>query len=248
MKKIITFFALFVIHVAITAAPLRWQNLAPGLEYSGVNFLGFGGKGIYIFRIDLQKYRLQSTFTRKEQQVESIAAVVKNQNAIIGINGGFFSPDMKPLGLRIDQGQIKNPLKNTSWWGVFYTKNSQAFIVAPKDFRANSNIDFAVQSGPRLVVNGQISSLKPGVANRTALGITPDGKIILLATSHFPLTMSELATLMATPTAQGGLNCINAINLDGGSSTQLYAKLDNFELSIPSFAFVTDAVLVMRKI
>jgi exopolysaccharide biosynthesis protein len=49
------------------------------------------------------------------------------------------------------------------------------------------------------------------------------------------------------PPIEGGLGCMNALNLDGGSSTQLYAKTQDFSLSIPSFSAVTDAVVVVPK-
>lgn len=242
------FFVLFFLCNSLFATPLQWQTLAPGLEYTDASVLsGFAGKGVHVFRLDLQKYRLQLALTHLDDSVSNIANLVELNNAVIGINGGFFSPDMQPLGLRIDAGKIKNPLKGTSWWGVFYTQNSQPFITSPKSFRNNKNINFAIQSGPRLIVDGKITSLKPGVANRTALGITADGKVILLATSHLPLALDELAQIMASPTDKGGLNCVDALNLDGGSSTQLYAKVNNFKLNVPSLALVSDAVLVVPK-
>ena len=231
------------------AASLQWQTLAPGLEYTKVNtFAGIGNKGIHAFRFDLQRYQLQLAFTQQQNRLTNIIELMNTNHAIIGVNGGFFTPDLKPLGLRIAEGQIKSPLKNTAWWGVFFTKGAQAAIVSPNSFKASKKINFAVQSGPRLIVNGQITNLKPGMANRTALGITRDNKIVLLVSNGFPLSTQELAKIMQAPENQGGLNCFNALNLDGGSSTQLYARINKFSLSVPSFAMVTDAVLVIPKI
>lgn len=248
MKKYFTVLLLLLYCISAFPAPLVWQILAPGLEYAHLTtFSNFENKGFYIFRFDLQHYQLQLAFTQTPQQTASVADLVRANHAVIGINGGFFTPDLKPLGLRIDQGKIKSPLRNTAWWGIFFTRGEQAFIVAPRAFKADKNINFAVQSGPRLIINGRIPSLKPGVANRTALGITRDNKIILLVTSHFPLTTDELAAFMQASEAQGGLACVNALNLDGGSSTQLYATLNDFTLNIPSFAQVTDAVLVVPR-
>lgn len=248
LLKIKLLFLLGFFSTASFCSPLQWQVLAPGLEYTTIStFGGFAGKGIHIFRFDLHSYKLQLAFTKQANRVNNIESLLRDNRAVVGVNGGFFTPDLKPLGLRIDRGQIKNPLKNTSWWGVFFTRNQQAFIVSPTQFKSNNAINFAVQSGPRLIVNNQIPSLKPSYANRTALGVTRDGKIILLATSNFPLGMDELAKLMRAPEAEGGLNCINALNLDGGSSTQLYANVNGFILSVPSFAMVTDAVLVVPQ-
>lgn len=247
MRNIIVLFLLFFCTFSF-ATPLQWETLAPGLEYTNTNLINSGvGKGVHAFRIDLQKYQLQLASTRNQGIVTTIANLVDLNKAVIGVNGGFFSPDLRPLGLRIDQGQIKNPMKATSWWGVFYTQDSQAYITSPKNFKNNKNINFAIQSGPRLIINGQIPNLKTAFSNRTALGITRDGKIILLVTGRFPLDMDELAHIMLASTDEGGLNCIDALNLDGGSSTQLYAKVNNFTLNVPSLALVADAVLVIPK-
>lgn len=241
-------FLLAFLPLTTFSSPLTWRTLAPGLEYTEINtFAGFGSRGLHVFRFDLQKYAMNLAFTQTENRITTVANLVTNHHAVIGINGGFFTPERKPLGLRIAQGQVKSPLKNTSWWGVFYTQGNQAFIVSPKNFQQNKKINFAVQSGPRLIVNGQITQLKPGADNRTALGITRNGKVILAVTSHFPLSTQELAQIMQAPEEKGGLNCANAINLDGGSSTQLYARINNFELNVPSLALVSDAVLVVPK-
>jgi uncharacterized protein YigE (DUF2233 family) len=230
------------------AAPLQWQQLAPGLEYTNIDsFVSMTGRGIQVFRFDLQHYQLQLAFNNKAERLQTVEQLVEANDAVIGINGGFFTPEMKPLGLRITDGQLHNPLHNASWLGVFFTQGKHAFIASPKDFHINKNIDFAVQSGPRLLVNGQILPLKPGMDNRSALGITQSGRIILLVTRNFPISTEGLAKIMQAPADQGGLNCVDALNLDGGSSSQLYARTNEFSLSVPSFAIVSDAILVIPK-
>lgn len=231
------------------ATPLQWQQLAPGLEYTNIApASSLLGSGLHVFRFDLQNYKLQLAFNNPQaQQTSSVMQLVKSNAAVIGINGGFFTPDIKPLGLRISNGLLRNPLHNTSWWGIFFTRDDHAYIASPKAFHGDKNINFAVQSGPRLLVNGQIPALKPGMDDRSALGITQNGRIILLVSQNFPLSTTELAKIMQAPTDQGGLNCVDALNLDGGSSSQLYANVNQFSLNVPSFAIVSDAVLVVPK-
>ena len=232
-----------------SAVSLQWQQLAPGLEYTNISpTTSLLGAGLHVFRFDLQHYKLQLAFNNPdEQQVSTVMQLAKANAAVIGINGGFFTPDIKPLGLRISNGLVRNPLHNTSWLGIFFTRNDHAFIASPKTFHADKNINFAVQSGPRLLVNGQIPVLKSGMDDRSALGITRSGRIILLVSQNFPLSTTELAKIMQTPVDQGGLNCMDALNLDGGSSSQLYANVNQFSLNVPSFAIVSDAVLVVPK-
>jgi exopolysaccharide biosynthesis protein len=71
--------------------------------------------------------------------------------------------------------------------------------------------------------------------------------VILLATENLLLSTTDLATIMRNKTADGGLECVDAINFDGGHSTQLYTRLQNFNLQVPSFTAVADAVLVSPR-
>lgn len=230
----------------VHAAPTKWQTLAPGLEYTRINSLpGLPNGNLHAFRIDLQHYRLALAFSQDYgNNTNTVAGLVRAHHAIAGVNGGFFSTELKPIGLRISEGKQRTPLKNTSWWGVFFIKNKQAYIVAQNVYKSDDNIKFAVQSGPRLLINGIIPNLKPGTADRTALGITKNGRVILLASENLPITTLQLAQIMQSSTAEGGLDCVNAINLDGGSSTQLYAKINQFILDVPGYSSITDAVLI----
>lgn len=250
MKNIIrNYISLILLTITIiTHAQTQWQKLAPGLEYTRLQSINdFSGSAIHAFRIDLNHFQLQSQTTYSSRSLQSIQQIVLANHAVIGVNGGFFTPDFKPIGLRINDGKMQNPLHTTKWWGVFYIENSAAHIVALNNFKMNKDIHFAVQAGPRLIINNIIPPLKPKFDNRTALGITKDNKVILVATEDLPITTTELARIMKAPAVENGLECIDALNLDGGSSTQLYAKLPNFELNIPNFATVADVVLVIPK-
>lgn len=231
------------------ATPTQWRTLEPGLQYTQVYqtpSLPIGA--IHAFKINLKKYRLALAFTRNyERPLILVKDLVITQHALLGINGGFFSPNLIPLGLRIKAGKQVSPIKHTSWWGVFYIKNNRAYIVSQKNFKKSRQISFAVQSGPRLVVNEKITSLKPGWSFRSALGITKKGEVIIAITDHLPITTKTFATILRASQKEGGLACINALNLDGGSSSQLYADINAFHLDIPSFAPVSDAILVFPK-
>lgn len=237
----------FFINHANAAIPTKWENLAPGLDYTHINMTSILSKAaIHAFRVDLSYYQLKSLQTQDQNKVlNGLQELVIANHASLGINGGFFNAEFKSMGLRINNNRIINSLQNTRWWGIFFTRGSKAFIVSQREFTHNQSINFAIQSGPRLIINGKIPSLKHDIANRTALGITADNKVIILATEHYPLAMDELAVIMRQPENEGGLNCVNAINLDGGSSTQMYARVNQFSLSIKSFANVADIVLLI---
>ncbi len=219
-----------------------WKQLVPGIEYRSLDSypLSFWSH-IHVFKIDLKKNKLDLvTAQALSQPAADVVELAKKSHALIAVNAGFFDNRYQPLGLRVDHEQQTNPLKKISWWGIFYTKHQKAYVTNVSHYTPHQDINFALQSGPRLLINGNIPHLKPGLAERTALGITPEGKIILLITENAALTTTQLAHMLrAAP-----LNCVNAINLDGGSSSQVYAKIKNFKLHVQGFAKVSDAVVV----
>lgn len=235
---------IFISQIAI-AQPIAWQQLAPGLNYTTLSpsFADLSDGVIHVFRIDLKRYHFQSAKTRAQNNdYETIKEVAKNHQAILAVNGGFFSPQLQPLGLRINNSKVVSPFKPISWWGVFYIAKGKPHIVAARNYRYSKNISFAIQSGPRLISNGRLLPLKPGVAQRSAIGILPSNQVIILVTQNMRVTTTQLAQFM-----KNNLGCISAINLDGGSSTQLFAKVNNFKLNLTSFSMVADAVLVSPR-
>lgn len=223
----------------------NWQKLTAGIEYQDLE----GGiltpwSHIYVFRIDLNQNQL-ALVTAKNLRLKNASAdqFAQYSNALLSVNGGFFDPKFQPLGLRITNKKLKNPLKNISWWGVFYVKNNKPYISNPKHFYQDEQIDFAIQSGPRLLIKGKKPTLRPGIADRSALGITAEGKVIILVSTNAAMTTDELASLLKSPP----LNCTDAINLDGGSSSQIYAHINSFQLNVHGFSNVSDAIVVKKK-
>jgi uncharacterized protein YigE (DUF2233 family) len=221
-----------------------WQKLTTGIEYQDLG----GGiltpwSHIHVFRVDLNKNQL-ALVTAKTLALKNASAdqFAERTKALLSINGGFFDPEFNPLGLRINNKKLENPLKHISWWGIFYVKNNKPYISNVRRFTHDNDIEFAVQSGPRLLIKGRIPSLKPGIADRSALGITKGGEVIILVTTNSAMTTHELAHMLKSPP----LSCTNAINLDGGSSSQLFAHIDSFHLNVHGFSNVSDAIVVKK--
>lgn len=222
-----------------------WLKLAPGIEYQDLSSTLFTRwSHIHVFRINLSENQINlimaGDLSHKQASAHEFA---RHSHALIAINGGFFDKDYHPLGLRISNQHQHNPLKKISWWGIFYIKNKTAHLSSLEAYKNDLNVDFAVQTGPRLLVNGKILSLKPGFAERSALGITPDGRVIILVTENTPMSTTSLASLLKTPP----LNCIDALNLDGGSSSQLYAHFGTIKINAPSYSNVTDGIVVRAR-
>lgn len=231
-----------------------WSKLSDGLEYARLSMSNEQGESkkftiIHAFKIDPQKFKIDViTSAPKEQWGESIKRMAKRNGALIATNGGFFTPEHKSIGLLIKSGKQINPHHNTSWWSVFGIKDNQPKIIPSWSAKKLQGYQMAIQAGPRLVINGQIPKLKKSEsASRTAIGITRKDKVILLATEGAGISMHELAEKMKAKRLQGGLECFNAMGLDGGSSTQLFANVGKLKLSVSSFSPIPNGIGVFKK-
>lgn len=232
-----------VFHFALAAH--HWRTIAPGIEYLDISYHKLTPwSRVHAFRINLKQNHLSLSLAQDLHKPFAAAdQYARFSRALIAINGGFFDNNYRPLGLRIRDKQQISPVKSISWWGILTISNDEARLTNARGFRPSDQIDFAIQSGPRLIVDGRIPSLKPGRAERTALGITRDGDLIIVVTEHTPMMTTQLAKLMKSPP----LNCVQALNLDGGNSSQLFAKMPGFNLTVHGFSNVSDAVIVKPK-
>ena len=106
--------------------------------------------------------------------------------------------------------------------GIFYLAAGRAAVAETQAFlKQRPQADLATQSGPMLVINGRLhprfdrgsTSLKA----RNGVGVRADGKIIF-AISQGEVSFDAFARLF-----RDGLDCPNALFLDGGSASSLFA-------------------------
>lgn len=153
------------------------------------------------------------------------------------VNGGYFDERNRPLGLRVASGQRTNRLKKADW-GVFAIRDGRAQIKHTRDYRPSRRTREAMQCGPRLVVAGKTTDLKPQWARRSGVGIDARGRVIL-AVSDGELSFDEWAKIWASPQ---GLGCVDALNLDGGGSTQAWTP--NPQMRVAGAWPVPDVLIV----
>jgi uncharacterized protein YigE (DUF2233 family) len=149
---------------------------------------------------------------------------------LFATNAGMFDPALQPVGLYVEQGRELVHVNTKSGYGNFHMKPNGIFYVAAgragvaetKAFlKQRPQADLATQSGPMLVINGRLhprfdrgsTSLKA----RNGVGVRADGKVIF-AVSHGEVSFDAFARLF-----RDGLNCPNALFLDGGSASSFYA-------------------------
>jgi len=155
----------------------------------------------------------------------------KGYELIFAMNGGMYMENQNPLGLYIEEGITKRKINLVQEAygnfylqpnGVFYiTNNKEAGIIQSTKFQ-NKAIRFASQSGPMLLVDGEVhNALNEGSKNlnvRNAVGILPNGNV-LFAMSKKPINFYDFAMYFKK------LGCKNALYLDGFvSKTYLPSK------------------------
>jgi uncharacterized protein YigE (DUF2233 family) len=211
----------------------EWKSLAPGLDYESRP-----GSAAHVLRIDPAKFRIgllaAADYARKALTAEEYRS---RSGALVVVNGGFFDENFRALGLLHRDGKTQNPLRNAAW-GVFSVGLDGAKIRHRNDW-VPKGVDVALQVGPRLVVDGVVQRFKEAAPDRrSAVGVAPDGKVVI-AVSEKALALSEWAEILKR-------DCPNALNLDGGSSTQLAAGIDGWSLIVEGLTAVPNALAVFR--
>ena len=166
------------------------------------------------------------------KQLKDIAA---RYDAVAAINGGGFEDaggvgnGGTPIGLVVSEGQLKhngNPGKYNITVGF---NQDNIMIIGQKmsvEEAKEKDLRDAITFGPALIVNGEpanASGLSSGLNPRTAIGQRSDGAVLMLVidgrqASSLGATYADLISIMLD------FGAVNAVNMDGGSSSLLYYK------------------------
>jgi uncharacterized protein YigE (DUF2233 family) len=235
---------------SLASADFPWQKIDEGLEYKSVRVDGLPYQTLMkltILRIGWEQFQVRILDSRDHGVGRmEIKALTRKAQALAGINGGFFLPGYRPLGLLIVDGKEANPLRKADW-GIFLVQDNLPRIIHTTEYQNGRNISQALQVGPRLVVNGRELQMKKQIARRTALGLTLKNQVILLTTEDTDVYAQDLAHIFHLSEARGGLECRDAMALDGGPSTQMYAEYKDLKIDIPGGWGVPNGVGVFKR-
>lgn len=229
----------FSVSLILWSPPLfsfQLTSLQPGLEYGHGYEITLSSE-IYALRVDLKKFSLKPVDAREfKKKSMSVSEMAKLSGALAVINANFFDPSDRPLGLVLKEGKILNGFHPTKWYAAFLIRNSKALISKAFEKNQIQSFENGIQAGPRLVTQGRVPKLKNESSPKSLVGIDDQGLVWLIATG--PVEISQLARWLAKSASDGGLGLPHALNLDGGSSTQLYLKAGKQEVSIPGLSWV----------
>jgi prepilin-type processing-associated H-X9-DG protein len=183
----------------------------------------------------------------------NLAGMLEQQGKTLkfAMNAGMFGQDYKAIGLFVEDGKVLHKLNRRNGAGnfhlkpngVFYIQGQQAGVMETEAF-AKSGIkpDFATQSGPMLVIDGNIHpKLSPGGTSekiRNGVGIVDDHTVEFVISNN-AVTFYDFASLF-----RDQLKCPNALFFDGSVSSLYSSELQRSDGFIPLGPMV--AVYQMR--
>ncbi len=221
--------------VAISAAQEapRFLTVAPGISHATFDVRTQDGEPFsgHVFRIDLGEAELRlvpAAGPSPRQTVEQIASAFL---AVVAVNASFFDTDGRAMGLAVSEGRLVATGKRASW-GALVVSGPDARITLGSAIADPLAQRLIIQGIPRLVVGGKVPGLKPQVAERTAVCAAGSRVVIVVASK---VETSAFARFLAESSEKSGLGCSDALNLDGGPSTQLVVRLPALTLSLPGW-------------
>jgi uncharacterized protein YigE (DUF2233 family) len=169
-------------------------------------------------------------------------------------NGGMFENTMLPVGLLVVNNKIKKEInqgeerpKSNFFMlpnGVFYIQKDSVFVTKTVDYiHKKPHPDYATQSGPMLVDNGQrhkeFKYKSQNVYNRSGVGILPNNRAVFIISENQNTNFFDFSSIFMDI-----FSCKNALYLDGAIS-EMYLK--NKENSINRGGSFGSLICVERK-
>ena len=166
---------------------------------------------------------------------DDLAAAMRRERCLAGVNGGYFDPEDKPVGLVISDGKVIAPLRKARLLsGVMVVSAGRLQLLRVAEYSPKRQATAALQCGPFLVDRGQpvpgLNDTRP--ARRTF--IITDGADRAALGFCSGVTLAELGKILATPEVVPDLKVLRALNLDGGSSSAFWFAGERVPFRFPS--------------
>jgi exopolysaccharide biosynthesis protein len=182
------------------------------------------------------------------EQYSSVSEAGSALDAVAGINGGYFREDGSPVGLLISNGKTLHRFESARLLsGVFFVRDVRPGIVRSQNFSKLKGVSEAVQAGPFLVENER------GVAGLDNERTAPRTFVFQGHNALWgfgicrSVTLAEMGEVLLLPDLLNKSRIVTALNLDGGSSTQFWARSGDRVLSSPAFSVVNNYLLLLPK-
>lgn len=220
-----------------------FETVAPGVEYREVRLEEPRPLLVSQVRCDPQKVRF-SLLLASDLKGKSKTARADQMLRAFGltavINCSYFDERDSLLGYHERLGHVLVPqlARGGVFGGLFYWDGKRAGLKSRDESRPR-DVPVLFQAGPRLVWEGQpVAGLEATrLAARSGISIDRQGRVTLFALGPMSaVTLAELPDLLRRPIERGGTGAWRALNLDGGSSTQLGLATEKRKASLPGLS------------
>ncbi len=159
------------------------------------------------------------------------AAEANGKNVIAGINADFFDMGGTNImtGLCIKDGKLIHSVNDRPWFGI--TEDGKPVMGTADEYDSYVGKLTAAVGGSHIILkNDAAKDIAVGTEfadtrhPRTAVGVTPDGDIVLLVVDGRQPEISNGASLADLAFILASFGCSDGINLDGGGSSTLILK------------------------
>ncbi len=163
---------------------------------------------------------------------EAEAVRARGERVVAALNADFYDmfASCRPSGLCVTRGKtVDKPDSRRPFFG--YTKNGE-FVISTLEETPLESLAEAVSGMQIIVKDGRINDTAPlepfgDIAHpRTAVGICPDGKIILTVVDGRRPNWSNGASLTELAELMIERGAVKALNLDGGGSSTFIVEKD----------------------
>jgi len=204
-----------------------WEALTAGLETAHFQLTSGGLLSSSAVAVRADTARIIPRVIRASEygwKKASAQALCKAAGAEVCINSNFFDEQGKPLGVVISRGIQHQKVHNGggTLTGIFFVTADRISITHRGTFSAEKVLE-ATQAGPRLISeSAPVVGVKDSASATNVSLVCVDNKqrVILMRVSlaMFGGSFHEIQALLQKPE----LACVEALNLDGGGSSQLY--------------------------
>lgn len=230
---------------AAFAARANFREMLPLLSNQGVRMRHLAHT-YDIFVADLQAGDLSLHWRSRQQQIYRSLDRLKadleasGKRLVFATNAGMYTPENFPQGLYIERGKKMIPADTKKkGYGNFYLQPNGVFMIDSSGTAQvltteafakvpAALISHATQSGPMLLINGQIhprfNQGSPNLHIRSGVGITAENKVVF-AISNQQVNFYEFASLF-----RDYLGCKNALYLDGAISRMYLPQIGRTQL------------------
>ena len=225
-----------IIGVCVASALVVMRSSSGG-DSVALRHLHINGASVYVVKADLNDPRIRIDIGLPERGIpdsETFYDMVSRRAPLAAVTGTYFDVrTLFPVGTIVVNGRIEH--QNFIGTAVCFARSGEepyGYGVRFQDGIAGEVCDWTgtqcgLRAGPRILAGGQYA-FNPkregfrysglfGARTRIALGVTKHNKLLLVSV-RTPVTFGQLGTIMKR------LGAVDAVNLDGGTSSAMYYR------------------------